>query len=294
MPDSVALIGNCQLAGIVDCLRLLSPKTKFDCFSLPALKTNRLRLDAVGSLKKYDLIISHVLTHQRYGPFSQERLTQRFPNVVFFPQIIFGGFHPDDSTLPYEGRSLGSPAGGRHSLLLAAAFALGIPPERAARLFNAYIFARLGYFEEYDLAKSVLLSFASKLGYDLSTSIDEWRKAGPFMHLPVHPSIRVLADIAARVAKKAGIPIEGSAENAPDRLMRGVIAPVYPVLAKRLGLGGSTSFKLSERGGADPDTHMSLEEFARQVYRIYADYPRESFDSPRFKKVRSILREECV
>jgi hypothetical protein len=292
MPDTIAVIGNCQTESVVECLRALSPRAKIDRFFVNHMGSERSRLDAVASLKKYDLILSHNMTDARFGPFAREALEQQFSNVVFFPQIIFGGFHPDAATLVHEGRVWASPLGSPHSLLLAAAFRLKIPPERAVKLFNAYIFARLGYFAEYDLAKSALLNFASELGYDLSAAIDEWQSTGSFMYIPKHPTLRVLAHISARIAIKAGLPITGSTAGLIDLLGFNVCLPVFPALAKRLGLPGSTTFKLKGKRFSTEVRKWSLEEFARQSYNLYSSYPREIFNSPRFRTVRITVRDE--
>jgi hypothetical protein len=294
MPDRIAVVANCQAQGIVACLRALLPTLSIDPFYLNRLTTQQLRRDAIVSLKRYDLILSQNMTHARFGPFTREGMERRFSNIVFFPQIIFRGFHPDDSDLEHNGRRLRSPLDNHHSLLLAATFRMNIAPERAVDLFNAYIFARLEYFDEYDLAKSSLVSYAGTLGYDLASSIDEWKRSGPFMYLPTHPSLRVLSDIAGKVVAKAGIPVTGSIENLSDILMSGLILPVYPALAKRLGFTGSTSIRLGARKGSGPDDKLSLAEFARQSYRLYTTYPKEVFDAPRIKAIRAILREERV
>jgi hypothetical protein len=293
MPDTIAIIGNCQIPGIAACLEALSPKVKISRFLVNQLHTEEERLNAVRNLRKYDLVLSHNFTDARFGPLKREALERQIPKIVFFPQIVFHGFHPDDASLNHQGRWLASPIGTHHSLLLAAAFRCEIPPERAARLFNSYVFARLGYFDEYEAAKSVLLSYASELGFDLSASLADWQSSGPFMYIPTHPAIRVISDISIKVAKKAGIPISGSISNLEDRLSSNVILPVYPALAKRLGLIGSTTFKLSKRqASAESDQNMTLEEFATESYKIYATYPKKVFSSDRFAKVRKILREE--
>jgi Polysaccharide biosynthesis enzyme WcbI len=294
MPDTIAIIGNCQIPGVAACLEALSPTVKIDQFHLNKLCTEGQRLGAVENLRKYDLVLSHNLTHARFGPLKRAALEQQISKIVFFPQIFFHGFHPDDAPLRHEGKSLASPLGSHHSLLLAAAYMCEIPPERAVRLFNSYIFACLGYFDEYEVAKSVLLSHASELGFDLSACLVDWQSSGPFMYIPRHPMLRVISDLSIMVAKKAGIPISGSIPDMEDRLSSNVILPVYPALAKRLGLTGSTTFKLSKRQASGVNAkNMRLEQFAKKCFRIYATYPKKVFSDDRFAKVRKILREEC-
>jgi polysaccharide biosynthesis acetyltransferase WcbI-like protein len=294
MPNTVAVIGNCQSWGMVDCLTALCPQTTFSRFAVNSLRNEQLRLEALPALKQHDLILAQNFTDKRFGAFSRDALVQEFSNVTFFPQIMFGGFHPDDYCLELDGKPLKSPIGDHHSLLLAAGFRLGIPPERVINLFNAYVFARLGYFDEFELSRSVLLSHASDLGYDLSATLDEWLATGVFMHMPHHPSIRVLSDVAKKVAAKAGIPITGSTNKVPDRLKQGVVLPVYPPLARRLGLTGSTSFKLSKYEGRGRDSKLELEEFIQKSYQMYAQYPRKVFDIPRLHKARTVLQREYM
>jgi len=124
--------------------------------------------------------------------------------------------------------------------------------------------------------------------------VEEWRASGIFMHMPHHPSISVLSDIAKRVATKAGIPITGSTENVPDRLKQGLVMPVYPALARRFGLTGSTSFKLGKHEGRRRDVELSLEKFIHRSYLVYAKYPRKAFENARLNKARIILHRECI
>jgi hypothetical protein len=294
MTERIAIIGTCQTPVIAACLKALSPRANIDVFYLNKLPTEQLRVDAAVALSRYDLILSQSVTHARFAPLTQKALKQRFSNVVFFPQIIFRGFHPDDYYIEYEGRRWMSPIDNHHSLLLGAAFRMKIAPERAVNLFNAYVFARLGYFDEYQLAKSNLVMHASGLGYDISSSIDDWKSAGAFMHLPTHPTLRVLSDIAQKIAVKAAIPISGSTEYLVDITASGLSLPVYPGLAKRLGVSGSTRIKLAAPKGESTSASLSLEEYVNESYRIYATYPKEIFETPRIKAIQAILREDIV
>jgi hypothetical protein len=294
MPDRIAVIGNCQASTIAEGLKALSPKTTVDPFTVNSFATSDAREGAIAALERYDLILSQNLTQFRLGPLTSDRLKEKFPDIVFFPQIAFTGFHPDTFYLLYKKRALDSVTGKYHSLLVAAAFFIGIPPDRTARLFNTYIFSCSGYFDEYEMAKSFLLSHAADLGYDLMEAFDEWQATGPFMHTINHPKVRVLSGIAVKIAARIGIDVTGTAENIPDRLLPSVVLPVYPALADRLGMSGDTNFKLSERSGAKTADILTLEEYIHETYRIYAGYPREAFQMPRIKRARAILRRELV
>ena len=56
------------------------------------------------------------------------------------------------------------------------------------------------------------------------------------MHTLNHPAVRVLASVAARIMRKAGIEQIHSATEAYDPLARATQLPVYPEIAGKIGV----------------------------------------------------------
>ena len=68
--------------------------------------------------------------------------------VSLYPHIAFSGFHPDIRAFSYDGAPVPSPTWNLHSAIIMAAFANGIPARDVPDLFNAYVFAVLGFFDD--------------------------------------------------------------------------------------------------------------------------------------------------
>ena len=100
------------------------------------------------------------------------------------------------------------------------------------------------------------------------------------MHIVNHPKIEVLAQLAQLGAKQAGLSgALAPPEGVPDRLARCQTWPVYPELARRLGVPGSLTFTGGPPDDADfayfafgigmtfqvPDVKVTCREMRRSV-----------------------------
>ena len=155
-------------------------------------------------------------------------------------------------------------------------------------LFNAYIFALLGYFDEYERARQFVIGKAKEVGYELEPHIVEWRKRGVFMHIVNHPKIEVLAQLAQLGAKQAGLSgALAPPEGVPDRLARCQTWPVYPELARRLGVPGSLTFtgRKDVLFGRKATRTMEIDQVVAESYKSMLSCPTRRSSNPTSKEL---------
>jgi hypothetical protein len=284
---SIAVVGNCQAPPIADILARIVPGAAVTAFPLTAIKTDIEREKTARCLQDFDLIFMQPLTQPKHGALRAAKVQARNTNVILYPAMIFKGFHPDFFG-GVGGKETRSAAVSYHSCLVAAAFANGVPVEKVQMLFNAYNFARLGYFREYTAGRAFFLLQAAELGYELSHKFGDWERSGVFMHTPNHPSLAVLTSIAAAAAEKAGLPVEGAAANGmQDKLGRLLRLPVYPAIAKRLRISSESEFMVWRPKGA-PRT-FDLKDYIAETYALYASVPTSFFEQKAIQRAAAVL-----
>jgi hypothetical protein len=278
-PLRIAVIGSCQAAGFASCLERLVPDSEVAAFPVTMRKAAAIP-EIERQLPSFDLVFTQSLTDKFYGPL--------------YPHIAFSGFHPDIRAFSYRGAPVPSPTWNLHSAIILGAFANGIPEHHVPDLFNAYVFAVLGFFDEYERARQFVIGKAREEGYELTPHIAKWREKGVFMHIVNHPKIDVLAELAHLGATQAKLVDGGSRapEDVPDRLARCQTWPVYPDLAKRLGVSGSLTFTGRKETllGRKATREMQLDEVVAESYRIYQTLPEGAFKQPRIETTVSLLR----
>jgi len=272
-----AVIGNCQARGVLASLRAFLPGAEgvlFDATTIGHGPEAPARAAALAEgLSGFDHIFAHPLHGARFGPLAFDRLAAR-GDVTFVPSITFTGYHPDCVYLVAEGKQLRGPMGVYHSALAATGFVLGLSEERTARLFNPLVLRRLGYLDVHAQSRALLVRDFAALGYDLAARFEAWERDGAFMHVINHPRILPIADTCRMALERAGLgafPLE-AAREVPDPLARQQIWPVYPAIARAIGLAGSWEFRPTARS-ARPVVPMTLEEFVAQSFAAYAEMP---------------------
>ncbi|AXF19738.1 hypothetical protein CUJ89_03885 [Burkholderia pyrrocinia] len=211
--------------------------------------------------------------------FSKDALQRIAKNVVIIPPLVFSGFHPDMIIIPHRGAPLNSPIEVYHSRIIAAAYTLGLPDTQAANIANALMFDRLGYFHHFNAAKEVF--FEMLRPYQLEefarSRWDDWIARGAFMHTPNHPNVAILGEFALHAAKTVGLepgtPIEGAIDDIFDD-QHG--CPVYPEIARYLGVQGAFSFRTYKRASnSEAERYMDIHRFAKNAYQIYRSLERD-------------------
>lgn len=285
MPD-IAVLGNCQAPSIAHILRRIVPGASVTTFPLSEIHDDAARKYTAESLQDFDVVFTQPLSQPKHGPLRVAEIQAGTSKVVLYPEIIFKGFHPDFIGIS-GGAKVQSAAMEYHSCLVAAAFVRGIPAGEVPSHFNAFNFARLGYFQEYDAGKEFLRSRAASIGYDIAPAFREWEKEGIFMHTPNHPKLHVLMSVAAKAAQKAELPFDlEAATGMQDRLSRKVCLPVYPALAKRLRVSIDPEFAVGERKARRT---FDLKQYITETYELYASAPKNFFEQKAIQRAAAIL-----
>lgn len=277
----IAIIGNCQVVGLAQAVRGLVPSAEVEPIFLAKYSQAEL-LEKAAAVEKYEVVFSQVIGPA--SPFFMEKIKPTVRRLHLIPTVLFTGFHPD--TFLIQGHK--SAAGNYHSSIVAAAYLLQLSARRAAALFNAFVYSKLGYFQVYGNAKAFFLQEAKKFGYDLASELGDWERQGIFMHSINHPNMMVLACLAHKMVVQhqlgsASIPIA-----VPDHdymAAGGIIYPVYPEIAQKLNVPGSMLFRR-------PDRTLNLEEFVVESYEIYEKTERQLLQrgaSDSAEKIKALL-----
>lgn len=268
----IAVVGNCQARGVVRSLGILLPDARVTLF--PASLPGKAR----RGLRGYDHVFAQPLAGQAPDAGGRDA-PLGLPGARPFPAIVFSAFHPDmiyvgDLGAKAESALVPSPLHSYHSAIVLFGYLRGLSAERIAGLFREDTFAFLGYLDTWPLAVDDLAASSKAVGFDLSAEIPRWSRRGAFMHTINHPKLFVLADIAARLAREAGLaPATLSVEAyLTDDLLNDAIWPIYPPVADAYGLHGSYLFKRRSTAGAVPSL-LDLDGFVAESLAIYRTMP---------------------
>lgn len=254
----LAIFGNCQIPGVAACLQGLNPGLVADQFLMKQVRSLQTAEEFADRMAGYDAVLSQHCVGDRYGPLRSVELKTRVKRLITFPKVIFTGLHPDILVI-------GDRSAGRfqhyHSRIIGGAYLAGVAPEKVSSLFNGDVFRRLGYFQEYEIARTYLVQ--SALGCDVGAELfPSWAATGAFMYTPNHPSIAVLRTIAEGVCRRLGAAADLSRPSPEDGLAKILRFPVYPEIAEFLGVPGDRAFVL----GSD---EMSLDQVVGEFYAAY-------------------------
>lgn len=171
------------------------------------------------------------------------------PPPLLCPGIVFRGFHPDAIRANGSSGTV-RPLGGHQSAIAVWAWRRGLSPAEAAPLFREDVFRDLGYFSMFDLSVQNLEHAFRAAELDFRQFWRAVKRSGVFMHLPNHPRAVAINELARQVAGKLGTPPAALEEPidryVPDGLASGPVWPIYPAIARRLGVAGSYRFKLRD------------------------------------------------
>lgn len=291
----VCVIGNCQAEGLADWLAALSPGLTAGAFSVtgvaPGDPEARARWRALIDRSDWVVMQTGPAHRAKFGLPEPEDLRAGGRRVTMAPWILFRGFHPDSTYLFHRGAPIPGAAGPLQSAIALAARLEELPQARALKLYNAYVYARLGYFDAHAAALALMREEWAALGLDASHWLG--KQTGPFMHTVNHPVPAVLKDVARQLLAGAGFAVSDPAALPPDRLIGGGCWPVYPEIAERLGLEGGTAYR---RPGL-PDT--PLEATVEAAYAgldaaLGGGFVFDEAAAPLVARVRAFLRDALV
>ena len=286
----IGLVGSCQVVGMGAALQKLCPGAEVETWHIgPKCPDNTQAIAA--RLATSDLAISQVRTADPRGPLEIAQLRAANPRAVYVPVIAFNGFHPDCIYIKVDNTLVAGPLQFLHSGIIAGAYALGLPQQRAARLFNAWTYASLGYFEAFGIARDLLVRNFAACGFDLEQHLAQSMAAsGAFMHTINHPHIALLALLAHSVGVRAGLVAEGTAvpEDVEDFLSYSLQWPIYPEIARGLALPkGDMAIRMPARVTVKgPQHRRELVDLIAGFYEAYGRYEKAA--------VRAALPERVV
>ncbi|WP_455974346.1 WcbI family polysaccharide biosynthesis putative acetyltransferase [Methylorubrum populi] len=279
MARRIVVVGNnCQVAVLGGCLGFLAPDADIAAVE-PATFSQfdanpRHLLDAVASA---DLTVCFPFEKGVLGDLTPTRIREAARIYVPVPTIVFPAFHPDIVYISHKGGQFGSPMGDYHSALIVYGFARGFSVDEIVSLFRAEVFARLGYLDGWFGNRDSLLEMSRAHGCILDRLFAGWMRRGCFMHTINHPKLFVMDDLARDALARAGLSARSARceDYLPDPLS-GSIWPIYPEIAARLGLTGSTTFK-PPLGGlnflVDAGRCIELRAMVEGSLAIYAHTP---------------------
>ena len=277
----VAVIGSCQAAGLAGWIRLLLPAATVDGWHVGTARSSPDAIlhylsatDTHGGVRPgYDLIITQIEDHEHDGQLAIATLRRLCPIVVFLPILVFRGFHPDRlQCFQEDGTHFVLPSLGLfHPAIVAAAVRLRIPAAGVPALFNNLVFRTAGYHTVFAGARDALLASFAAHGYDLAAPFEDWMRDGAFMYTDNHPRIRVLGSLARQVLGKAKFAMAEVTTPPVDTLEESVKWPIYPSLARALGVAGADSFGRAAHEVLPGESRdMGLDAWVAEAYCGYA------------------------
>jgi len=256
----IALIGNCQVATLAACLRQLLPGAEVTEVWLDAAR-EEVQSQVRAGIGNFDFVCANPF---HSGLFETTKLRESARAFALIPPLAFTGFQPDNLVIA----AVRGPVSPNHSAIVVSSWLLGLTPNRCAKLFNAFVYVSLGYFDRYSEARQFLLERSADCGTRLEQSFSTW--PAPFMYDVHHPRFEPLAGLAELLAQRiTGRAVGGDWEQAPAREQFGemnfVSWPLYPEIAARLGLpSGDMRFRYPHTTAG-----IDLKEFIERSYEAY-------------------------
>lgn len=273
----IAFVGNCQTAGMALATRYFLPHAEVAAYHIGIGPDVGTIIDRIAGS---DMVFTHIVDAPGAPPaaMSAEALASHVRRAATLPPIVFTGFQPDMTYVLIDGQPLNGPIGHYHSRIVLGAFLAGYDETRALRLFNAHVFAALGYFDAYALARSRLIRQWEEQGMNLRPPLARMRARGAvFMHTVNHPTITILARATAIALAHHGL-LTRAVRQLPelrDELGESIVAPVYPAIAKRIGTPASDAFLKPIGWAAGNPREVSLADYIARSYDLYRELPSE-------------------
>lgn len=286
----IVVLGNCQAHGVAHGLAHLLPEAVIQVAQIDAGPGTPRGVAAAQLIQGCDMVFAQPLD-ARWGALRIDALAAAGLRVAAVPRVLFDGYHPDVTYLKHHNRTPSSPVGAYHSSIVAAAFSLDVPEADVPTLFNRLVYARLGHFDAFGKARTLLAETLAPYGPRFAGLFEAWHARGPFMHTINHPHVFVLADVARAAAIAAGLLPEDTPPVTPayDHLAANTIWPVYPEIADALGVTGGMVFKRAAPAGGADALHLGLNALIRDSYALYRRMPAGTFGCAELAAARSAL-----
>jgi len=268
----LSIISNCQKDSLATCIAALNHGFQIDTHMIHELMADTQLLRSV--LEDSAFVFAHL-------PLRSVVPADLAHKVTYFPNIAFSAYHPDltFARARKPGGDVETVFGPLHvynSAIAVFGYREGIPLEEILTFYSPNAYARLGYFDQWEESRRQLLIEGEACGMPLGALIEKWSRGQAFMYSSNHPTLAVMEDIARELLQRIGMFYfqESKHELLTDPLKAQPIWPIYPEIAERLGLRGSTAFKVNDPHGA-----LELRDFVRYSYESFANYDRKTLES---------------
>ncbi|MES2684953.1 MAG: GSCFA domain-containing protein [Pseudomonadota bacterium] len=273
----IAIFTNCQGNNLGRCIQALTgtqpPSFKF-VTAEDILHPERGLPGVQAALAETDVVLMQPL----YADVMLKQLPALAGKLVMFPSVSFPAFQPDQCYVRIRGtlNEVSGPLGPYHSSIAYYAWRAGMSRRQTADLFCDAVYRELRFYDYWDSATQALFDEGERCGMSLQGLLKQWRARGCFMHSPNHPKLFVVADIARELMRKLDIealPID-PLEVVWDNLADTSIWPVYPEIARRIGIEGNLIFKGNNPGlpSKSPIVSFDLEAFIARSFESFEHY----------------------
>jgi len=258
----VFVLGNCQVGGIADALRLLKPGVKLERYVVT--HEGKSLVSDLKNFRNRDFDVAIVHESVSASLADQSGLVEQLaPRVLKLPSLTFSAFHPDIVYAFHNNQVVKNGLNSDwNSRIILLSYLEGFSEKDTLSLFNSTVFDSLGYFTVWSSSASELAESFARCDLDFSRWIRRVQRQGVFMYGINHPAQFALCELAAQIAE--GIDNQPSDVVADlPRLTKDYLAhivwPVYPEIAKRLGLDGSYHWRVG-------DDFANLDQFVERCY----------------------------
>lgn len=286
----IGIVGGCQAEGVREATLALLPKAEVTCWHVGVNPPDPPDV-ILTKLKSADIVLSQISAGTGLEKLQISELKAQFKNVHFLPTVVFPGFYPDLTYLHGPDGLLSGVHSDFHSRIAVSAFLLGLTPGRTLALYNAAVFARLGYFDVFPAACAAIRDQLQASGFN-PDSLDIWlREIGPFMYLANHPHIRVLTTLCHDLYVRLGmIPAATPVPHvAKDHLSESFTWPIYQALAKRLGIDGSVDFQRPAWLVPQGQRRLPMRQYLDDVFAFYPTVDRRRLETVEIAQTRDSL-----
>lgn len=302
-PNKITVIGNCLSTAVSSVCRAFFPQCE-------VINLHFEVRDIAGQFEEHapnsDLILAQIGLDENIYPDGFDALVANFATsnpsrVLRYPRVVFAGFHPDCAYAWRRdgGGSVSSPFG-YHSAIAVEAFRRGYNVDETIALFNEEVFDALGYFDYYAPSVHALEDECERAGLPRDIFPRKWLGL-PFMYSINHPRMYVAWDLVEHILRRADyeLPAIDRERGQHDSFFPGPIWPIYPEIARRLGVAGSYLFMppTDYRPGAEHELY-TLRQFVEKCFEYYRtlNFPAVALSQPtttRFNQIDSDLFDDA-
>lgn len=290
-PLKIAVLANSQATGFGRVLRYyLEENVQISAFCYNEISSPTLAEEIFAQLAHADVVFAQEQENERVGSLRTSSLRGGKFNLFVFPPVVFQGFHPDMTLLKGVPGDWRGPLHTYHSRIIAAGFLKGFTATETFDLFNAYTYARVGYFDAYLQERDNLIRDFHACGIDIVPHFERWVLLGPFMYTFDHAKLVVTAAIAEELCKAARLPMRVASqcvEMVIDNLQNSVVWPVYPEIAKRHGFSGGTIFK--GPGANGEGQYYSLDVLVEAFFECYRAIDPAVLQAKNVQKILEVI-----